>query len=100
MGLNKVDIYMSLLAKPTQCERVLKALEAASGGWVNGRYFLHTLYLSQYHARIFELQKKGYKIEASKEKDQYGFVSYRLTPEGQGALFALSPSPTLSARYN
>lgn len=64
--------------KPTQCSRVLDALEAAQGDWVSGQYFLHTLYLSQYHARIFELQRQGYDIEASEEKDLHGFKSYRI----------------------
>lgn len=77
-----------LKPNPTQCERVLKVLEDAEGGWVNGRHFLHTMMLSQYHARIHELQKKGYQIEASEFKDEYGFVSYRLIPkEGQVSLF-------------
>ena len=67
--------------KPTQCERVLDRLEKANGEWVNGRVFLHEMYLSQYHARIFELQKKGHKIEASEFKDEHGFVSYRIMSE-------------------
>ncbi len=68
----------TLLHKPTQCEKVLAKLEEANGEWVNGRVFLHEMYLSQYHARIWELQKKGYKIEASEESDEFGFKSYRL----------------------
>jgi hypothetical protein len=71
----------TLVAKPTQCQKVLKALEDADGDWVNGRYFLHELYLSQYHARIWELQRKGYKIEASEDTDALGFKSYRLVRE-------------------
>lgn len=67
-----------LIAKPTQCSKVLKALEG--GQWVSGRYFLQTLLLSQYHARIFELQEKGYRIEASENKDEFGFKSYKLLP--------------------
>lgn len=68
----------------TQNERILKVLEDAKGGWVNGRYFLREMFLSQYHARISELRKHpdayGYwgKIETSKFKDEFGFVSYRL----------------------
>lgn len=65
----------------TQCEKVLDALSAHSGEWISGQYFLRNLYLSQYHARIFELQRKGYKIEASDETDDYGFKSYRLLKE-------------------
>ena len=64
--------------KPTQESRVLEVLTNAKGDWVNGRYFLHTMFLSQYHARIFGLQKKGYPIEASKERDEFGFCSYRI----------------------
>lgn len=70
-----------LLKKPTQCQKVLQALEQSEGRWVSGRYFLQTLMLSQYHARIFELQKQGHWIEASQEKDEYGFCSYRLVPK-------------------
>ena len=66
---------------PTQCERVMEALQKADGEWVNGRYFLRELYLSQYHARIHELQNQGHKIEASDFKDEYGFKSYRILKE-------------------
>lgn len=65
----------------TQCERILQILKLAKGGWVNGRYFVQEMMISQYHARIFELQKAGYKIEASNFTDEYGFKSYRLKPE-------------------
>lgn len=67
-----------LIHKPTQCEKVLKVLEDANGEWVSGTYFLRELYLSQYHARIHELQNKGHKIEASDFTDTHGFKSYRL----------------------
>ena len=62
----------------TQSEKVLDALEVKRGEWVSGQFFLRNLYLSQYHARIFELQRKGYKIESSDFTDEYGFKSYRL----------------------
>jgi hypothetical protein len=62
----------------TQEEKVLDVLIAANCEWVNGRRFLRELYLSQYHARIFGLQKKGHVIEASPFKDEFGFKSYRL----------------------
>jgi len=68
----------TVIHKPTQCEKILKALEDAQGGWVNGRYFLHNLFLSQYHTRIWELQQKGYKIQPSEATDEFGFKSYRL----------------------
>ena len=56
--------------------KVFNALQ--SGDWVSGTFFLRELYLSQYHARIFELQELGYDIEASDFKDSNGFKSYRL----------------------
>ncbi len=65
----------------TQEDRVLDALEAANGAWVDGEYFLRELYLSQYHARIHGLQRKGYRIEASDFVNDHGFKSYRLLPK-------------------
>ncbi len=76
-----------LLKKPTQEERILEELDRANGNWISGSYFLHTMFLSQFHARIWSLQKKGYKIEASDFVDDYGFKSYRLIKEGQTRLF-------------
>ena len=71
-----------------QRDKVLKALEDADGGWVPGTYFLRELYLSQYHARIFELQREGYNIEASDFTDPHGFKSYRLVKELQPSLLS------------
>ena len=65
----------------TQCQRVLDRLLEAKGEWINGRTFLHDMFLSQYHARILELQRKGYKIEASPFLDEFGFKAYRLITE-------------------
>lgn len=65
----------------TQCEKVLEVLRNAKGDWVNGNFFLREMFLSQYHTRIHELQKKGYKIEASTFLDEWGFKSYRLLEE-------------------
>jgi hypothetical protein len=78
----------NLIKNPTQCERILKVLQDANGGWVNGRYFVQTMLLSQYHARIWELQRKGYDIEASERTDQYGFKLYRLRPGLSKSLFS------------
>lgn len=70
--------------KLTQEQRVLNALIEANGEWVNGRYFLHTLHLSQFHTRIHTLQNEKYRygydgvIEASEFRDEYNFKSYRL----------------------
>lgn len=71
----------------TQEEKVLEALESAKGDWINGEYFLRNLYLSQYHARIHSLQKKGYRIEASEFVNDHGFKAYRLLPSDR--LFAI-----------
>lgn len=70
------------MANKTQGERVLETLQKADGNWVSGQYFLRDMFLSQYHARIFELQNKGHTIEASDFTDEFGFKSYRLA-EGQ-----------------
>jgi hypothetical protein len=69
------------MKKESQENRVLKILIDADGGWVPGQYFLRTIMLSQYHRAIFNLQKRGNKIEASKFVDEHGFKSYRLILE-------------------
>jgi len=56
------------IVKPTQEQRILDILIEAqkdlNGGWVNGMIFLHLdSPITQYHARIWGLQKRGYKIE-------------------------------------
>lgn len=67
----------------TQEQKVLEVLESAQGAWVNGEHFLRGLYLSQYHARIHSLQRKGYRIEASDFVNEHNFKSYRLLPNNQ-----------------
>lgn len=64
--------------KPTQKERILETLQKADGEWVNGREFLHKMYLSQYHSRIKELEEEGYNIQHSPFTDSFNFKSYRL----------------------
>lgn len=68
----------TLTPKPTQCQRIYDELEKRRGEWINGRYFIKTMMISQAHARIKELETKGVKIEHSDFRDEYGFVSYRL----------------------
>ena len=70
----------TLKPKPTQEQRILERLE--KGGWVSGNVFLREMYISQFHARIFSLQAKGYKIEASEDTDKFGFKLYKLMPKG------------------
>lgn len=64
--------------KPSQATRILAVLKHAKGKWVNGRKFLQEMMITQAHARLHELERKGYKIEHSEFRDKYGFVSYRL----------------------
>ena len=48
----------------TQEQRILDILKAEPGAWIDGMVFLR-LYtpITQYHARIWGLQQKGYNIE-------------------------------------
>ncbi len=63
----------------SQKDRILQALLRAEGDWINGQYFLRTLYLSQFHARIKELEDDHHwPIEHSEFKDEHLFISYRL----------------------
>ncbi len=76
------------IEKPTQEQKILKVLQDRKGEWVNGQHFVRTMMITQYHARIWSLQKKGYKIVASEHTDTYGFKSYMLLSEnGQTNLF-------------
>lgn len=87
--------------KATQEQRMLEAFKIAGtpenapyemrrymkpGGWVNGQYFLRVMLMSQFHVKIFNLQKKGYPVEPSDFKDEYGFKYYRLQPAQQSLL--------------
>ena len=52
------------IKKPTQEQRVLDMLIDAEGQWVDGMAFLQLFKpITQYHARIWGLQKRGYKIK-------------------------------------
>lgn len=64
--------------KPTQATRILAVLQHAKGKWVNGRKFVQEMLITQFHSRIFELERQGYRIEHSEFRDAHGFVSYRL----------------------
>jgi len=75
---------MSLIKNPTQCEKILKVLIESKGEWVEGNHFSRTMFLSQTHARIWELRNLRDKhiyhgeIETSDFRNKIGFVSYRL----------------------
>jgi hypothetical protein len=69
------------MTKTPQKIRILQVLRDNCGTWVSGQFFLREMYISQYHARIWDLQKEGYWIEASKETDEFGFKAYKLIPQ-------------------
>lgn len=65
------------LKKMNQEERVLYILQNA-GGWVSGMFFLQMEKpITQFHARIWGLQKRGYEIEGRFKKG-CNFKEYRL----------------------
>lgn len=69
------------MKKITQADRMLRVLEDARGGWVNGRFFLHEMFFSQYHRIINDLEKEGHEIQHSHFTDEFGFKSYRIVPK-------------------
>jgi hypothetical protein len=68
----------------SQPVRILRYLQEHMNEWVNGQYFLRTMYFSQFHHKIWCLQHQRDKyiyegtIEASDFRDTWGFKSYRL----------------------
>lgn len=66
------------IKNPSQEQKILNVLKEAQGNWVSGQKFLNEMLISQYHARIFNLQKKGYLIEGSEKFNDQNFKSYRL----------------------
>jgi hypothetical protein len=85
---------MSHKPNGTQQERILRALQALAtdthdipeeylrrhpeGDGVSARYFKHVMFISECNGRISELRSKGYDIETSEVKDDYGFAYQRL----------------------
>lgn len=70
----------------TQAGKVLKVLLDADGGWVNFQYFVRTMYLTQAHSVIFNLERKfGWNIEHSDFTDEHGFKSYRIEKKPEQA---------------
>jgi len=65
--------------RPSQCGRVLKILIDAGGNWVDGMTFLGLdKPITQFHARIFELENKyKYKIE-SRFVENRNWKEYRI----------------------
>jgi len=61
-----------------QQQKVYDALDKNRGEWIRSDYFLYTLHLSQFHARLKECEEKGIKIEHSEPEPEFGYRSYRL----------------------
>lgn len=61
-----------------QQQKVYDALDNNRGTWVKSDYFLYTLHLSQFHARMDEMELKGIKIITSDFTDEFGYKSYML----------------------
>ena len=77
---------MSFQTHPkSQQIRILEYFQDHPNEWINGRYFVYTMYFTQYHYVIWCLQNQREKyiydgaIEASDFLDEYRFKSYRLT---------------------
>ncbi len=69
------------IEKPTQEKRVLEILRAAHGQPVDGMVFYNLERpITQYHARIWSLQKKGFKIEPV-ELEGKNWKAYKLIEE-------------------
>ena len=70
-----------LIPNKTQRERVLERLR--DGGWIDGMEFLRTYPpITQFHARIWELQQLGYAIEGEFIEGK-NWKQYRLIAEPQ-----------------
>jgi hypothetical protein len=71
-----------LIKKQSQCERVLEILQNSNGKWTDGMTFLRLDHpITQYHARIFELQEQGYNIE-SRFIEGKNWKEYKIIPRG------------------
>jgi len=70
---NRIKSYLDFdpTKRQTQKEKVLFTLlkqkeENIDDGWVDGlTVFSHNMFISQYHARIWELEREGYEIESA-----------------------------------
>lgn len=67
--------------KLTQHQKILKVLRDADGGWVSTRILKQQHLISECNGRISELRAKGFKIETSEHRDEYGFAYHRLIEE-------------------
>ena len=71
----------------TQKNRVLEILQSARG-WIDGMSFLRLdSPITQFHARIFELQEEGHKIQGRFIEGK-SWKEYQLIREEQPSMFA------------
>jgi hypothetical protein len=64
-----------------QKQRVLQKLKDAKGEWVSGMAFLKPPAITQFHARIFELQREGYEIKGEYIHPDHNWKYYKLISE-------------------
>ena len=79
-----------MIKEKTQKERILDALRQAKGEWVSGMAFLKPPAITQFHVRIWELQREGYEIEGEFITDN-NWKYYRLVSEPQKLPPAFNP---------
>lgn len=80
-----MDTQPNYQERPTQENIVLKILKENQGRWVDGMLFLNLdRPITQYHARIWGLQKKGYQIEGQFIEGK-NWKEYRLNLEPKQA---------------
>lgn len=89
-----------MIQDKTQKERILDALREAKGEWVSGMDFLKMVpAITQFHARIWELQKQGYEIEGRFINDN-NWKYYRLVSEPQTFSSVIKPKPEPEPEFN
>ncbi len=75
---------MGLEERSTQCQKILIAFKDAIANNINGGYLncldLGRLYIMQPHARMFELERDGYKFEKRRVKG-HTYMEYKLIEE-------------------
>ena len=84
---------MNYKPNKTQEDIILDILREAKGNWVDGMTFLNLPKpITQYHARIWSLQRKGYEIEGRFIYTK-NWKEYRLIAEPQKLPPASIPKP-------
>ena len=83
-----------MLTKLTQEQKVKKWLE--ENGWLSTAFFEQYMTTSAFHRAIWNLENKmGVKIERG-ERDQYGFMTYRLKKQQ----YVFEKKPQQPAMFN